>query len=145
MLVEVLLALATQVAPVDGNATPIQLDIAALSWVDAPASMPKGTKMAVLEGDPKKEGIFTLRLSAPRGFELGPHTHPADERVTVLEGSISVGFGSTADKANGRTFRVGSFYVNPRGRAHFVWSEDGCVVQITGVGPWKVEPLTPAK
>lgn len=125
--------------------TPIQLDAAALVWTDAPAAMPKGTTMAVLEGDPKKEGLFTIRLKAPKGFLLGPHTHPVDERVTVIEGTIAVGFGASVDKGKGRRFGVGSFYVNPPGRPHFVWSDEGCVVQITGVGPWKVEPLTPPK
>ncbi len=137
MLTSALLMFVAAQAPAPA---PIQLDAAALAWADAPSSMPKGTKMAVLEGDPKKEGMFTLRLRAPKGFVLGPHTHPADERVTVLEGTIAVGFGTVIDKSKGRGFGPGSFYVNPPGRTHFVWSDEGCVVQITGVGPWKVEP-----
>lgn len=120
---------------------PIQLDAAAIAWGDAPPGMPPGTRMAVLEGDPKKDGLFTIRLKAPPGFALPPHTHPADERVTVLEGSISVGFGATVDKKAARTFRAGAFYLTPPPTPHFVFSDEGCVVQITGVGPWKVEPL----
>lgn len=143
MILPLLLALGAQ-APVLPEAAPVQLDAATLTWADAPASMPAGTRMAVLEGDPKKEGLFTIRLRAPKGFLLGPHTHPVDERVTVLEGKIAVGFGTVVDKAKGRVFLPGSFYVNPPGRPHFVWSDDGCVVQITGQGPWKVEPLVKA-
>lgn len=143
IIAAVILSLSAQAPAPPAEPPPIQLEAAALLWTDAPATMPKGTKMSVLEGDPKKEGIFTIRLRAPKGFLLGPHTHPVDERVTVIEGSISLGFGATVDKTKGRTFGAGSFYVNPPGRPHFVWSDQGGVVQITGVGPWKVEPLAP--
>lgn len=126
-------------------AEPIQIDAAKVVWQDAPPSMPKGTQMAVLEGDPKKEGIFTIRLKAPKGFFLDVHTHPADERVTVIDGKIAVGFGKTVDKNKARTFSAGAFYVNPKGEEHFVFSDEGAVVQITGLGPWKVEPKPAAK
>lgn len=105
----------------------------------APPSMPKGVQMAVLEGDPRAEGMFTLRLKVPAGFSLPRHTHPVDERVTVLEGSVSVGFGSASDPNDARTFGPGSFYVNPPGVPHYVSSEQGAVLQITGEGPWRVD------
>lgn len=142
MITSALLLFITAQAPAPA---PIQLDAATLTWADAPPTMPRGTKMAVLEGDPKKDGIFTIRLKAPKGFLLGPHTHPVDERVTVLEGTIAVGFDTVVDKRKGRAFSAGSFYVNPPGRTHFVWSDEGCIVQITGVGPWKVEPHAAAQ
>jgi quercetin dioxygenase-like cupin family protein len=118
------------------SAEPIQIDAVTIVWADAPPTMPKGTKMAILEGDPTKEGIFTIRLKAPPKFSLPMHTHPADERVTVLEGSIAVAF----EKTKPRLFKAGAFYVNPTGVPHSVSSDDGCVVQITGLGPWKVVP-----
>lgn len=107
----------------------------------APANMPKGVEMVVLEGDPKTEGMFTVRLRAPAGFELKPHTHPSDERVTVLDGTVAVGFGSATDRGNAKRFPAGSFYVNPAHVAHFVFSEDGATLQITGEGPWRVDLL----
>lgn len=103
--------------------------------------MPAGVEMAVLEGDPKASGMFTLRLKAPPGFLLPPHTHPVDERVTVISGTISVGFGSSVQRDQAKHFSAGSFYVNPPGVAHYVFSDQGAVVQITGMGPWRVQPL----
>ena len=35
---------------------------AKVKWTDGPASLPAGAKLAVLEGDPAKEGFFTMRL-----------------------------------------------------------------------------------
>jgi quercetin dioxygenase-like cupin family protein len=122
---------------------PIQIDAASVQFVDAPPTMPKGTQWAVLEGDPKAAGMFTIRLKAPKAFVLPMHTHPSDERVTVLEGNISVSF--APGRTNARTFPAGSFYVNPPGVAHHVYSETGCVVQITGQGPWRVEPVTTSR
>ena len=37
----------------------------ALVWQPAPPSMPPGPKVAVLHGDPAKEGYFVMRLKAP--------------------------------------------------------------------------------
>ena len=64
-----------------------------IEWKDGPASLPPGTKMAVLEGDPTKEGPFTMRLRAPDGYQIPPHTHPKTERLTVISGDVPCGDG----------------------------------------------------
>jgi hypothetical protein len=38
-----------------------------LKWGPAPPSLPAGAQMAVLEGDPTKRGLFTMRLKMPDG------------------------------------------------------------------------------
>src|SRR5688500_1154572 len=43
-----------------------------LTWVDAPPSLPKGAKVAVLEGDPAKAGPFTIRLQLPAKYKVAP-------------------------------------------------------------------------
>jgi hypothetical protein len=55
-----------------------------LDWKDGPPSLPKGAKIAVLEGDPAKEGPFVFRVKVPDGYRIPPHTHPKTERVTVI-------------------------------------------------------------
>jgi quercetin dioxygenase-like cupin family protein len=119
----------------------IQHEAQSIVFRPGPPNMPKGVEMAVLEGDPKAEGMFTLRLRAPAGFTLAPHIHPADERVTVLEGTISVSLGAGTDRAGAKSFGAGSFYINPANVAHSIFSDEGAVVQITGQGPWRVEFL----
>ena len=59
-----------------------------LEWKDGPASLPKGAKIAVLEGDPGKEGPFVFRVKAPDGYRIPVHTHPKTERVTVIAGTF---------------------------------------------------------
>jgi hypothetical protein len=47
-----------------------------IRWREGPPSLPKGAKVAVLEGDPSKEGTFVLRIKLTDGFRVMPHTHP---------------------------------------------------------------------
>jgi quercetin dioxygenase-like cupin family protein len=126
------------------GASVLRFNEADIVWGDAPPTMPAGAKTAVLEGDPRKSGLFTMRLKLPAGARLPPHTHPADERVTVLSGSVHIGFGDTFDPSKGRAFTAGAFYVTPTPMPHFVWTDEGAVVQVTGLGPWGLSYLDAA-
>ena len=121
----------------------IRLEAASLVWKAAPAPFPPGMETVVLEGDPRSSEIFTLRLRAPAGARLAPHTHPLPERVTVIQGAIGVGFGSEYDPNRLRIFRAGDYYVNPPGVPHFVGFVEDSVVQVTGRGPWSLEWISP--
>lgn len=110
------------------------LQITNPTYVDAPPTMPKGTKMAVLEGDPKSPGIFTIRLKVAKGATLPKHTHPRAERVTVLAGKVRV-------TINGKetTFTTGGFYVNPPDEPHTVAFDEDSELQLTCEGPWGLQ------
>ena len=56
-----------------------------LTWVDGPVSLPKGAKVAMLEGD-MKSGPFTIRAKIPANYKIPPHFHPGVEHVTVISG-----------------------------------------------------------
>lgn len=130
-------------APVGEPArAPIATAAETLTWSEGPAAVP-GSKLAILEGDPKALGLFTLRVFLPAGARLAPHTHPNDERVTVLSGSVFVGYGDVFDTASGREFKAGDYYMNPPGVHHYVWSDQGAVLQMTALGPWKLDLLSP--
>lgn len=118
----------------------IQVDGSAIAWKPAPPGLPEGATIAVLEGDPSAEGVFTLRIRVPAGSRLAAHTHPRPERVTILSGAVGVGFGTHYDQTRLKVFRAGDFYVNPPGHPHFVSFATDSEVQITGQGPWVVEP-----
>src|SRR5688572_3278908 len=64
-----------------------------VKWQDAPPSLLKGAKIALLEGDPAKEGPFVVRFKFPDEYKVLPHVHPKRERVTVLQGTLYVGMG----------------------------------------------------
>lgn len=138
------LTLAAHAAEPPGDSLPtgtLQLHADELNWKPAPSNMPAGTETAVLEGDPRGEGLFTLRLRGPAGTQLAPHTHPQPERVTVIHGAVAVGFGTAFDAARLRVFRAGDYYLNPTGAPHFVRFVEDSVLQVTGQGPWRLDYL----
>jgi hypothetical protein len=108
-----------------------------LVWGPAPANMPAGTRMAVLDGNPTQEGLFTIRLKVPSGSMLAPHWHPAEERVTVLSGAVQLGFGTVADPGKTQFLDAGSYYLNLRRAPHFLYFPEETVLQLTGFGPWQ--------
>jgi hypothetical protein len=97
--------------------------------------------MAVLEGDPRQEMLFTARFKVLGAFEMKPHWHPRNERVTILEGRVGVGFGDSIDRDDVTWFGPGDYYVNAQQANHFVLADEPALLQITGVGPWKVHYL----
>jgi quercetin dioxygenase-like cupin family protein len=107
-----------------------------VKWEKGPAALPAGVELAVLEGNPHKAGIFTMRLKFPANSQVMPHTHPAVERVTVLSGTIHLGLGDKFDKEKTTTITTGSFFALPAGTKHYGWTDEEVVLQLTGIGPW---------
>lgn len=117
---------------------------AGLKWSDGPPSLPAGARLAVLNGDPTKAGLFTMRLEFPAGFKIPPHTHPVTEHVTVISGSFNMGHGAKFDEAAAHEMPAGSFSLMPAGMQHFGWTKAGCVVQVHGMGPFEIKYVNPA-
>jgi hypothetical protein len=115
-----------------------------LKWVPAPPSLPKGATIALLEGDPSKEGPFVFRAKMPDGYRVAPHTHSKTERITVLSGTLFLGEGEKFDAKKGHALPAGSYGYWPAGMKHFAWTEGETVIQVHGVGPWGIDYLNPA-
>ncbi|KAH7655257.1 Germin protein [Dioscorea alata] len=73
----------------------------------------------------KIPGLHTLGISMARvdyapGGVNPPHTHPrATEIAFVLEGTLEVGFITTANKLISKTISTGEVFIFPRGLIHF--------------------------
>src|SRR5271157_4477213 len=78
-------------------------------WKNGPPSLPKGAQIAVLEGDPGKEGPFVFRVKVPDGYRVPPHTHPKTERITVISGTFNIGMGESFDKTTTRAMPAGTY------------------------------------
>lgn len=113
-------------------------------WKDGPASLPKGAKIAVLEGDPSREGMFVMRVRVPDGFHIPPHTHPKPERVTIIEGTFKLAMGDDPKLADAQSLPAGTYGVWPPGMVHAVWTEGETTVQFHGMGPWIINYVDPA-
>jgi hypothetical protein len=114
-----------------------------IKWKQGPPSFPKGAMVAVLEGDPNKEGPFVLRLKFPDGYRIAPHTHPKTERVTVISGTLYIGMGAKFDRKKGKAMPAGAFGRWAAGMKHFGWARGETVVQLHGTGPWSIKYVNP--
>jgi quercetin dioxygenase-like cupin family protein len=110
----------------------------------APDILPPGAKLAVLEGDPTRAGTYTMRLWMPNGYTIPPHFHPADEHVTVVEGTFLVGMGGTLDASKFTPLAVGSFGMLPPGMQHYARAKGTTVIQLHGIGPWSLTYVNPS-
>ena len=115
-----------------------------LKWGDGPASLPPGSKAALLEGDPSKAGPFTIRLQMPAGYKIQAHTHPTVERITVISGTFHMGTGDKFDEAAGHEMVAGSFAIMPANTKHFAWASSETVVQVHSTGPFVINYVNPA-
>jgi len=115
-----------------------------VQWTDGPASLPAGSKAAVIEGDPKNPGLFTMRVKLPANYKIPAHWHPADEHVTVISGTFNMGLGEKFDTSKGKALSVGSFAVMPAKTTHFAFTKEESVIQLHGIGPWTITYVNPA-
>jgi quercetin dioxygenase-like cupin family protein len=114
-----------------------------LVWTDGPGSIPAGAKFTVIEGNPSEAGLFTMRLKLPANYVIGVHTHPADEHVTVIEGSCYMGVGKVLDMDAATELKTGAFALMKIGTYHYFFTKEACVVQLHGMGPWGINYLDP--
>ena len=80
-----------------------------LKWGPGPAALPKGAEIAVIAGDPGKEGPFDYRIRVPAGYKVPPHTHPGDENITVISGTLNVAMGDKFDESKGPALNAAAF------------------------------------
>jgi hypothetical protein len=113
-------------------------------WGDAPSSLRPGAKMILLEGDPTKDGFFTMRLWLPDGYRVDPHWHPKAERLTIISGTLNLGMGDRFDPAAAQALPAGTYSSMPPGMTHFGWTTGPTVLQLSSIGPWQVIYVNPA-
>jgi ChrR Cupin-like domain len=112
-----------------------------IKWVQ---SAP-GVEFGPVYGNCDKSGapcVFQLRFSA--GGKFPPHWHPVDENVTVLSGTFLAGMGDSYDESKMMSLPAGAYVFMPRRMHHFAGSKSGAVVQVHGVGPFKINYVNPA-
>ena|SRR5690242_3099204 len=112
-----------------------------LKW----APIIKGCELASVSGDMNADGTpFVLRLRCAAGTKIPAHWHPTEENVTVLKGVFQVGMGEKFDASGLQTMNLGDFGSIPKEMRHFALSKTATVVQVNGMGPFKVNWVNPA-
>jgi quercetin dioxygenase-like cupin family protein len=146
MLVTSLLAAVAAISAVPAHASEEHKLLTAqdIKWAPAPPSIPAGAQVAVLYGNPGKDGMFAMRLKMPKGYRIAPHTHPKPEIVTVISGTARLGMGGTPDPAKAKVLPAGSFFAMSPGMPHFFLADEDTVIQLNSTGPWSLTYVNPA-
>ena len=58
------------------------------------AAFPPSARLAIVVGEPVREGPYTIRVKLPRGTKMMPHSHPEDRMYTVISGIFYIGLGN---------------------------------------------------
>jgi quercetin dioxygenase-like cupin family protein len=115
----------------------------ATPWLDPPTAMPRGGQIAVLAGDPGKEGPFVIRIKLPSGYRVPPHWHPTDEHLTIIQGTFLLGMGEKFDVAGVKPLNAGDYAFMPKEMRHFATTKGETVVQVNGEGPFVMNYVNP--
>jgi hypothetical protein len=96
----------------------------------------EGLQVAVVLGDPTKEGpyIFFAKWSAHHMSR--PHFHPHDRFITVISGTWWIGTGDVYQPDKTVPMQPGSFITHFGKQVHYDGAKDGeCIIEIVGDGP----------
>jgi len=137
-----LVAFAPLVAMAEDQAVIAQTS--SFKFAPAPPALPKGAQIAVLYGDPGKDGPFVIRLKFPSGYKIPAHMHPSDENVTVISGTLNFGMGDKLDPKKGEALKPGGYIHMPKGMHHYGWATQETIVQVNGIGPFAVTYINAA-
>jgi hypothetical protein len=106
---------------------------------------PFGGQRMNLAGDEQKLGMYMYRVRFPANFKVQPHFHPDERVVTVISGTLYMGYGEQFDESAMKVLPAGSIWTEPAKQPHFVWARDGeVVIQVVGGnGPSGVTRIEP--
>ena len=94
---------------------------------------PTGAQRAKLVGDEQKPGMYMYRFRFPANFKVQPHSHPDERVLTVMSGTLYVGYGEQFDESAMKALPAGGFWTEPAKQPHFAWAKDGeVVIQVVG-------------
>lgn len=116
------------------------VDMDKLKWKDYPG-LP-GVTFTVVDGDPSKAGIYTIRAKFAPHTMSQPHWHPEARYVTVIKGTWWTGAGPKFDPEDTVPVRTGGFSVHSPKEIHYDGAKgEEVIVQISGIGPSGTIPV----
>lgn len=116
-----------------------------LKWMDGTAvGLPAGAKLAVVSGDPTKDGPFVVRAQFPADYAVPPHHHPTDEKVSVKSGGpLSYGMGDKMDGSSAGSLEKGYHVTMQATMNHWVKATAATEIEVSGMGPFQITYVDP--
>ena len=125
-------------------ADPVFQSLDQVKWGPAPPALPAGAQSAALSGDPMTDSPFVLIVKFPANYRVAAHSHPKDENVTVISGTLFMGMGDKLDSIGGKALSAGGYAHMPANMNHYVYTEAETVFTVHGQGPVEFKYVNPA-
>lgn len=101
-----------------------------------------GQVVTRVSGDPDAPGApFVIRIDNVDGEIVAPHWHPEDEHIVVVQGTWYLGAGDRFSRSDLREMTVGAYALVPKKMNHFAWSQGATIIQVHGIGPFRINYL----
>lgn len=118
---------------------PIALTVDDIQW-----NTERSNHRANIAGSNETPGLYIYRTRFPEGFRNQPHYHPDNRVVTVMSGTLHVGYGDEFNEAALKPISAGGMWTEPADQPHFVWAREGpVIIQVVGEGPSGTTPTNP--
>ncbi|MCI0415681.1 cupin domain-containing protein [bacterium] len=125
-------------------ADPVLVQMDQAKWGPAPPALPAGAQSAVLSGDPMTDSPFTVLVKFPANYSVAAHSHPKNENVTIISGTLYMGMGDKLDHSAGTGLSTGGYALMPANMNHYVYTKVETVFTIHGQGPVEFKYVNPA-
>ena len=112
-------------------------------WSPAPKGLGPGVSFTIIDGNPQT-GRFTVRARRPPGHSIGPHWHRHARTVTVLSGTLFIGWGEVWDATKFTAVRAGESVVVPGFVVHFTAVREETEMESMMSGPYDIEYILDA-
>jgi mannose-6-phosphate isomerase-like protein (cupin superfamily) len=87
--------------------------------------------------------LFILRAKLPDGYAVPPHSHPTDEHVMIVSGTLMMGMGAKAEESSMHAMNAGGYAKMPARAHHYVRAKGETVIQVTATGPFAITYVNP--
>ena len=90
--------------------------------------------------------MYQMLATLAAGSQMPAHSHPTDEHVVVVAGSLTFGMGDKLTKTAGnKTLGVGGFALMPANMNHFAYTTAAeTTIVLYGQGPVEFKYVNPA-
>ena len=110
-----------------------------IKWSPAPAGLPQGAKVALLQGNPTGPGRYVIRVQLPANYRMPFHSHANAMDVTVVSGTLYVASTQTYDKKKAFAIKPGDYYHLPALATQLLFTSGETVLEIHGEGPYSIK------
>jgi hypothetical protein len=109
-----------------------------LKWQFVPG-IPRPVEVAVVSGDPSKEGPYVVRYRTPSGMRFAPAVHPDARKLVIIKGTFWIAQGESYNWKQMDEFKAGAVIQKEANKPYFGWARTAVILEERGTGPTSLQ------